>query len=174
MNNIDNLLNNYFEGATSPEEEKALKNYFRNGDVQAQHEVYKSLFAAFDEEKQITAPQFEIPAAKGSQQRVLSRKLWMIAASAAAITLLVIILFPFKNDTETQSGDNLVFINGKEITNPQKAQQYADKMFRQANEIIRANYQPFEEAKALQTEMDADRIFNDLSQQINYIESGNQ
>ncbi|HBK42036.1 MAG TPA: hypothetical protein DDZ57_10765, partial [Porphyromonadaceae bacterium] len=72
------------------------------------------------------------------------------------------------------SGDYLVFINGNEVTNPQKAQQYADKMFMQADEIIRTSYKPIVEANVIQTEMDADRIFDDLSQKINYIESVKQ
>ena len=73
-----------------------------------------------------------------------------------------------------QSDDYTVFINGKEITNPQKAQQYADKMFMQANEIIRTSYEPFVEVNTMQTEMDADKIFDNVYRKINYIESENQ
>lgn len=174
MNNIDNILNNYFEGVALPEEENALKDYFRSDTVLPQHEVYKPLFAGFDKEKQIVAPVFEIPVAKGNKKPALVRKLWITAAGVAAVILLALTLFPYKNKVGTPSDDFMVFINGKEITNPQKAQQYADKMFMQANEIIRTSYEPFIEAKAIQTKMDADKIFNDLSQKINYIESINQ
>lgn len=172
MNNIDDILNNYFEGTASSEEEKTLRKYFRSENILLQHEVYKSLFTAFEEEKQIKAPVFEIPAANENRKPALPRKLWITAASAAAVILLAVILFPF-NKTETDS-DYLVFINGKQVTNPQKAQQYADKMFQQTDEIIRTSYEPFVEVNAMQTEMDADKIFNDLSQKINYIESVNQ
>lgn len=173
MNNIDNILNNYFEGTASSEEEKTLRKYFRSENILLQHEVYKSLFTAFEEEKQIKAPVFEIPAANENRKPALPRKLWITAASAAAVILLAVILFPFDNKTETNS-DYRVYINGKQITNPQKAQQYADKMFRQTDEIIRASYEPFEEINALKTELDADKLFNDLSRKINYIKSENQ
>ncbi len=173
MNNIDDILNRYFEGTASSEEEITLKNYFRSENILPQHEVYKPLFAAFDKEKQITAPGFEIPAVNENKNPALSRKLWISAASAAAVILLAVILFPFNNKTETNS-DYLVFINGKQITDQQKAQQYADKMFREAEEIIRTSYQPFVEINAMKTELDADKIFDDLSQKINYIESVNQ
>lgn len=173
MNNIDNILNNYFEGTTSSEEEKTLKNYFRSENILPQHDMYKPLFAAFDEEKQIAAPVFEIPATDKNKKAPLSRKLWIATASVAAVILLAVILFPFDNKTETSS-DYLVFINGKQITDQQKAQQYADKMFRQTDEIIRTSYEPFVEVNTMQTEMNADKIFNDLSQKINYIESVNQ
>lgn len=164
MNNIDDLLNNYFEGVASPEEEQALKSYFRSNDVMPQHSVYKPLFEAFDAEKQTTAPPFGIPAVTKHKNTV--QKLWIAAASAAAVILLAVVLFPF-----TRQSDYLVYINGKEVTDPQKAQQYADKMFRQAEALIRASYKPFEEANTMQTTMDADKIFDDLSKKINYIES---
>ena len=174
MNNIDNILNNYFEGKTLPEEESRLKEYFRSSTVLPQHEIYKPLFIAFDKEKQIAAPVFEIPAEKNRKKPFPIWKLWIAAASIAAVTLLVVTLFPNKNKVGIPSGDYLVFINGNEVTNPQKAQQYADKMFMQADEIIRTSYKPIVEANVIQTEMDADRIFDDLSQKINYIESVKQ
>lgn len=55
-NNIDNILNSYFEGSALPEEERQLKEYFRSNTVLPEHEVYKPLFAAFDRERQIAAP----------------------------------------------------------------------------------------------------------------------
>mgnify|MGYP000983003164 CR=1 FL=1 len=174
MNNIDNLLNNYFDGTASPEEENVLKNYFRSDNISPQHEMYKPMFAGFDKEKQIAAPAFVIPLERDKEKQSLSRKLWITIASTAAVILLVITLFPFKNQSEMQSDDYTVFINGKEITNPQKAQQYADKMFMQANEIIRTSYEPFVEVNAMQTEMDADKIFDNVYRKINYTESENQ
>lgn len=171
MNNIDNILNRYFEGTATPEEERVLKKYFQSENVQPQHQIYKPIFAVFDEERQMTAPAFTIPAEKTSKKQALSRNLWMAAAGVAAVMLLVLTLFPFGYKS---SSDYLVYINGKQITNPKKAQEHADKMFRQAEEIIRESYKPFAEVNAIQTEMDADKIFNELSQEINNIESINQ
>ncbi|MDO5523395.1 MAG: hypothetical protein Q4G48_05050 [Bacteroidia bacterium] len=172
MNNIDNILEKYFEGISSAEDEKTLKNYFRSDAVLPRHEAHKPLFAAFEKERQMAAPAFEIP--KENKNRKLSRKLWIAAAGAAAAILLAAILFPFNNKPKIQSGNYLVYINGKEVTNPQKAQQYAAKMFGQADEIIRASYEPFVEANAIQKEMNADKIFENAYQKINYIESIHQ
>ena len=165
-NNIDNLLNSYFDGCASAEEEKALKTYFGSSNIQIRHEIYAPLFAAFDNEKQIKAPDFAIPAE--NKKRTL-QKLWIASASAAAIILLVITLFPISK-AKTES-DYVVFINGKEISNPQKARQYADKMFAQAEDIIRTSYEPFIEVNEMQTAMDADKVFNDLYKKINHIKS---
>ncbi|RNC63946.1 hypothetical protein [Proteiniphilum sp. X52] len=174
MNTIDNILDNYFEGTTLPEEESRLKEYFRGNAVLPRHEIYKPLFAAFDKEKQIAAPVFEIPAEKNRKKPFPIRKSWIAAASIAAVTLLLVTLVPFKNKTGTPSGDYTVFIHGKAITNPKKARQYADKMFMQADEIIRTSYEPVVEANAIQTEMDPGRIFDDLSREINHMQSINQ
>ncbi len=43
-NKIDNILNKYFEGMTSLEEEKILRRYFSSGAVSSKHYPYKALF----------------------------------------------------------------------------------------------------------------------------------
>ncbi len=163
MNNIDDLLKKYFEGETSPEEEKTLKSYFRSDTVSPRHEMYKPLFAAFDKEKQIAAPRFAIPKEKSKPQpRTLIG--WTIGVAAAI--LLIVMLFPLQSETEKTS-EYVVFINGKKITNRQQAKAYAEEMFMQTDKIIRTSYEPFVEANAMQTEMDADKLFRNLYQNIN-------
>lgn len=50
MMKIDELLNRYFEGETSCEEERELRRYFTAGDVREDLAVYRPLFACIDEE----------------------------------------------------------------------------------------------------------------------------
>jgi hypothetical protein len=174
MNNIDNILNNYFEGASTPDEEKRLKEYFRSkNNVLPQHEAYRPLFAAFDKEKQIVAPQFIIPVKRSKRKLIPMRTIWFSATSIAATILLIFTLFPINRNTSSDD-DYLVYINGKAIHNPEKAQEYANKMFTQANEIIRSSYEPFVEATMIQEELDADKLFDKLSQKVNNINSINQ
>jgi hypothetical protein len=47
------LLEKYFNGKTSLEEEAALKDYFNSEDVDSELEVYKPLFVLFEQEKSI-------------------------------------------------------------------------------------------------------------------------
>ncbi|MFK8008425.1 MAG: hypothetical protein AB8H03_18855 [Saprospiraceae bacterium] len=51
--NINNLLEKYWEGETSLQEEDKLKQYFNNGNVAPQLEQYKSLFQYFKEEQDV-------------------------------------------------------------------------------------------------------------------------
>ncbi len=48
--NIEELLNKYFEGETSSEEEQQLRTYFSSGEVPEHLIVYKPLFAYIEEE----------------------------------------------------------------------------------------------------------------------------
>ena len=48
--NIDELLNRYFEGETSAEEEQKLRRFFASDNVPENLSAYKPLFAYFDEE----------------------------------------------------------------------------------------------------------------------------
>lgn len=169
MKNIDNLLEKYFDGITTAEEENILKEYFSKEDVSPQHEMYKPLFSAFESEKQIVAPVFNIPDER-REKKSISKTVWLTVAGVAAVIMLMILLNPLSKSVKVEN-DYLVYINGKEITDQKDAQQYAEKMFMQAEEIIRVSYKPFKETKAIKAEMDADKIFNDLSVKINNIES---
>lgn len=168
MKNIDKLLDKYFNGVTSAEEEKVLKEYFSKENISPEHEMYKPLFSAFESEKQIVAPVFNIPDER-KEKKSISKTVWLTVASVAAVIMLMVLLNPLSKSVKIEN-DYLVYINGKEITDQKEAQQYAEMMFMQAEEIIRESYKPMEEAKAIKAEMDADRIFNELSIEISNIE----
>jgi hypothetical protein len=51
LNNIETLLEKYFQGETSVSEEKELKNYFSSSDVAQHLEQYKPLFGYFSKAK---------------------------------------------------------------------------------------------------------------------------
>jgi len=54
--NIDNILNKYFEGLTSLEEEQILRQYFTSENIAVAHEPYKTLFQYFENDKTVTNP----------------------------------------------------------------------------------------------------------------------
>ena len=56
FNNINNLLEKYFEGETSIAEEKKLKAYFNSYEVKEEHIEYAPLFGFFAEARQIEFP----------------------------------------------------------------------------------------------------------------------
>jgi hypothetical protein len=52
--NIDHILDNYWAGESTVEDEVLLKDYFKSGEIQEKHELYKELFVFFSEQNNIT------------------------------------------------------------------------------------------------------------------------
>lgn len=135
MENIQQLLNKYFEGETSSAEEKELRQFFASAEVPEHLMMYKPLFAYFDEEilkeeassegidkqlGEIIIPSVEkkvIP-----QHRIILR--WVSGVAAAVLLLLGVgqlFIFP---DRAYCSG-NYVVINGRCYTDIHKVREHA-------------------------------------------------
>jgi hypothetical protein len=104
---IESLLEDYFEGITTLEQEAILRTYFANEDV-ANHLVpYKSLFAGLSMAKQeVSQRELHLPETANK-----SRGLWYSIAATAAIVLVVAGLM-FTNSGMTQDEkDALMALN---------------------------------------------------------------
>ena len=81
--NIQQLLDTYFDGNTTLEEEVLLKEYFESDAVAPKHEMYKPLFMGFAQAAtEKSQRHFKIPESKG-----FSFKAW---SSIAAIALVLV------------------------------------------------------------------------------------
>jgi uncharacterized protein HemX len=54
---IDKILDKYFEGLTSLEEEKVLRKYFTSDKIAEKHLSYKDMFVYFSNHQSVTNPQ---------------------------------------------------------------------------------------------------------------------
>ncbi|MFB9077104.1 hypothetical protein ACFFLS_03320 [Flavobacterium procerum] len=99
LNNIENLLEKYFQGETSTAEEKILKEYFSSPDVAQHLEQYKPLFAYFS---QAGEPKFtsEITLANSHNQK---RKTAWLSIAAAAVLFLGIGTFFYVSEDNTST-----------------------------------------------------------------------
>ena len=82
LHNIKQLLEKYFEGQTSIQEEKELKNYFASENISPELMQYQDLFAYFSEEQQ-TETQKEFVLKQKTQQKWL----WMAASAIIVLTI---------------------------------------------------------------------------------------
>lgn len=161
MNNIDNILNHYFEGISTTGEEKILKDYFRSNQIAPQHEMYQPLFDLFDQEKEtMIAPRFDIPTAGEKGKRRTVRSLWIASAGVAAVILFSILLLPFKDARDTHQ-EYVVIVNGIKISDPQQAKEYAEAMFTQVCAIKNEHYQSLGKAKEIQESYNAAKIIGE-------------
>lgn len=83
------LLERYFAGETTLEEERSLRAYFRAGDLHPDHEPYRDLFAYWTVAAQVQPPTPRLVVPTRSKPRRRQPVLrWMTAAAAAALLLL--------------------------------------------------------------------------------------
>lgn len=100
MENWDKLLEKYFEGQSSIQEEKSLKEYMNGQNVAAKHEPYKSIFIDQDWN---TLPEMEAdPFAKIDFEVKTKRfNLYRISSIAAGFLLLIFAgFFAFQQDKQ--------------------------------------------------------------------------
>lgn len=113
------LLDNYFEGQTSLQEEQYLRNYFRRDDIDESLMEYKPMFDFFNDEREMTMIEENNVIELNTTKRPTSRRIWIYRVGtgvAASIMLFLGVKFAFFNqqkDTQTQS---IVYIDGKKFT----------------------------------------------------------
>lgn len=69
---INDLLEKYWEGETTVEEENILKSYFQNGQIMPEHEAFTPLFVYFNEQKKLL---YSLPPVEDIIQKVTSQHL---------------------------------------------------------------------------------------------------
>ncbi len=95
-NRIEQLLESYFEGTTTLEQEQELRSYFTGNEVASHLESYVGMFSAFAKAQKETLPfPVEIPSSK--------RKYGWITGIAAA-TLLALGIVTKNTQQDTYSG----------------------------------------------------------------------
>ena len=121
-NRINELLDKYWEAETSPEEEKELRDYFRQGNVAPEHEAFLPLFGYFSQQQNIsyTLPDTgqirQLAEEKTTVIRLSSTRKYIIAV-AAAFSLVLASWFIFQQ----QQNQPEPMANIQEIENPEEA-----------------------------------------------------
>lgn len=127
--NIDELLDRYFEGETSAEEEGQLRTFFASGKVPERLTVYIPLFAYFDEEiakEQQAKPVAVLRSQRGGRIPFNRRTVLWLASGVAACMLLVLGVGRQLNPMGTFfCSDNYVVINGRCYTDIHKVRSMA-------------------------------------------------
>jgi len=114
MKDIKFLLNKYFEGQTSLEEEKILREFFQKDDIPEELRGYTPVFQYFADEIR------NLEDAKSQTQNIFKptkRSLfvrWTSLAAACLLILLCISIFFTKNNVI--SDKSVAYINGKKYT----------------------------------------------------------
>ncbi|MEZ4918048.1 MAG: hypothetical protein R2792_02990 [Saprospiraceae bacterium] len=79
IHQIDAILDKYWEGESSLEEERVLQSYFRSGNVAAHHLPFAPMFQAFREDQELEM----------APPRIAPMRNYRLYAAAAAVLLLI-------------------------------------------------------------------------------------
>lgn len=106
MKDIDKIIEMYFDGETSLEEEKLLRNYFCQKNIEERHRIYAPMFNFFSEERETTI------------ESKLKRKtpLYAWIGIAASILLLIGVGTFYLAPLENINSKSIVYIDGKRVT----------------------------------------------------------
>jgi|AGTN01.1.fsa_nt_gi hypothetical protein len=128
---IRRLLDNYFEGTTSVEEENTLRRYFAQDDISEDLQLFAPIFRFLEDESTALAALEEIRRERDIpvlRKHVLWRKLRTIAAVVAVLLATVLLLTRPDKQLSTVNG-NYVWVDGKQITDLETVQKYAEISF---------------------------------------------
>jgi hypothetical protein len=136
---IEQLLNKYFEGQTSLQEEEFLRNYFQGDNIPAEWKMYQPMFQYFTTCHCGLDPQTHetlTTANEGiaGQARNDKKIYWWISIAAAACVILFFGLkFTFHTPTNL-SASSQMYIDGKKYTNIESIQLEALKALENLSE----------------------------------------
>ncbi len=143
---IKKMLGRYYEGESTDLEEQRLREYFTSGNVAAELQPYRAIFAYLQHEKEQPSEPEENTLGRAaiieSGIPLQPVKWWYIAALAAAC-LLAFIFFPHEHQPASQTlcTGTYVMINGICYNDPALVGKYAAETI---NEVTR----PFGESSA--------------------------
>lgn len=152
---IDSLLEKYWEGESSIEDEQILKQYFLSSHILDKHDAYRDLFVYFHEESQIQYP-FKNQQIESNQEtivkvRSLSIKKYIFAAAAIMVLALcsIFVVKNLKSDNQTKESYSQV----QEIEDPEEALRVTkqalallSKNFNSSTKVVKENMGSLEKA----------------------------
>jgi hypothetical protein len=137
MKDIETLLNKYFEGETTCEEERRLRRFFAEGLVPEHLEIYRPMFAFFEtEQEELTEVSGQCNTSEMPELAIFEKKTktvrkyltYSLGAAAAALLLLLGISGIYRHISPAPT--NYVIIDGKEYTDVHLIREQAMVAFR--------------------------------------------
>lgn len=106
LNKIENLLDKYFDGNTSIDEENILKTYFAQSSVPAHLQDYKAMFNYFATNKEaISTKPIQVKTKK------TWRVNWLMASAAALLLFISVYTFLPKEPTDAEIKEAQIAFN---------------------------------------------------------------
>jgi hypothetical protein len=125
---IRHLLDKYFEGNSSTEEEQMLRRYFAQDNLPEELQAYTALFRFLGDESAALSVLNEIQResdASAHGKHILLRKLRTIVAVAAVFLIAILLLIRPSSSPD----ESYAWVDGQRITDPATVREYAESSF---------------------------------------------
>lgn len=130
MKDVNELIDKYFRGETTREEEKQLRKYFTEETPTGDLAKIAPIFTYFSEEESVTEFLKELRVEKTVVKRNISKRIpFLKIASMAACLLLGVLLLNKIVSIDRMSSENCVWVNGEKITSIAMVRKYAETSF---------------------------------------------
>jgi len=116
INLIKKLLEKYYEGDTTLEEEAVLRDYFNDEDVPQELQKYQSQFVFYRREREIKYQNYDYELPKVREIHHTRSRLYWIPAAAAAILLIISIIFFLPKDPFSHKQSNVITVTDPDST----------------------------------------------------------
>jgi len=156
MEMMNELLEKYFRGETSLEDEKELKQYFLTGNVSPDLETYRILFGVFDQEltEKAISPLIKVLPKQRKNKRIWLQSFFTTGIAATIVIVLWVHLPP--------SSLNYTIIGGTRIDNTEFAQRYAAKKLSKVNNIIARTMSPLKSLNKVREDIEPLKNISDI------------
>ena len=155
---INELLQRYFDGATTLDEERDLQRYFAQSDVHESLKVYRPMFAYFAEERKVEPP------VKTAKVRQLTYSI--ITGIAASIAILLWVGLP-----KSESEHFVYFVNGKRVFDETAAIALAEDKLQLMAATMQSAFNSMEAFEKLHDGLQSLQQFDKISDTFRQIES---
>lgn len=149
--NIDHILEKYWDGTSSTEEEAILNVYFAKGDIAEDHRPYADLFGYFADQRTIKYPVDKSAISPSSRLRIVQIRRWFFGVAAIFVlglaTIFVMQQLNDANVTEPTSASVIVIEDPEEALKVTKeALALVSTKFRESQQSVRQNLVALEKA----------------------------
>ena len=147
MERSNDLLEKYFRGETTLAEESELKQYFKASNILPEHEMYRALFKAFDEELLEKGGECTI---KVTNDQKKTKRMWIqtfiYSGIAASLLLALWVQYP-------KQPDNYAVVSGNKIQDTEFAEKYTAKKLNQVNDVLTRSMKPMQNIEKVRTNL---------------------
>jgi len=165
MESINELLERYFSGETTLAEENQLKLYFKCQNVLPDHEIYRSLFEAFDAELQDKSAN---PTERVQPVRKKTTRIWIktFAYTGIAATLLLTLWIQ-----RSQESKNYAMVGGKRIQDNEYAEKYTAQKLNEIHDLLHNSMKPINSIEKVRNGLQPIHKLESVKKTINRIEN---